>query len=228
MRFSRALAILLSGVVVVACSKDNGTGPDDLECRTFATQLSQVTTSGAQQTTLNGTCFFNQATNQLSCTYASGATTCYTQVQTYGSTADFVDEAGVIPPARLLNQEAVTNAAPCGLPTKTTLFTYNGQRQLVRTVDQATNATVTYTAWDSSNRPTTGTNPGPPAATYTNAYSDANRTDTLTLAVTGGLTTTTTTTYSTDAIVTNINAVLNPGTTVTSVITPVGTAKVCK
>jgi hypothetical protein len=228
MRSGLTLCLLAAGLTTVACNKDNGTGPSDVSCRTFATQLTQVTTSGAQQSTLSGTCFFNQATNVLSCTYASGGTTCYTQVQSYASAADYVDEIKVIPPTRLLNQETTTNLAPCGLPTKTTLFTYDGQRRLMRTVDQGTNATVTYTTWDSSGRPTAGANPGPPAATYTNAYSDANRTDTLTLAVTGGLTTTTTTTYNTDAIVTNVNAVLNPTTTVTSVITPIGTAKVCK
>jgi hypothetical protein len=227
MRFRLALVLLTSSLVTVSCSKDNGTGPDDLVCRTFATNITQVVTAGSTQTNVTGTCFFNQATNQLSCSYVSGATPCYTQLQTFSSAADFVDEVSVVPPVKRLNSEVITNQGACGLPTRSTLFTYDGQRRLMRTVEQGTGGTNTYTTWDSSGRPTAGTNPGPPAATYTYAYSDANRTETLTT-VAGALNVTTTTTYSADGIVTNINNAIASGATTTYVITPVGTAKVCK
>jgi hypothetical protein len=229
MRFRPVIALLVSSAfVVLGCSKDSGTGPDDVSCRTFPTTVTQVVTTGSSQTNIAGTCFFNQATNQLSCSYASGATACYTQLQTFSSAADFVDEVAVVPPIKRLNSEVITNQSACGPPSRTTLFTYDGQRRLMRTVEQVTNGTNTYTAWDSSGRPTAGANPGPPAATYTYAYSDANRTETFTTAVTSGLNITTTTTYSADGIVTNINNAIANGATTTYVITPAGTAKVCK
>ena len=130
-----------------------GTSPT---CRTYPTAATVTTTALGltQNATLTGA--FNAGTNQATITISFvGGALCSTAVHTYRSAADFVDEVRVIPPVPLVLSTATTNSGSCGSGTGTSTNTFDAQRRLTQTSGPSGN--ITYTAWDTSNRPTTGT-----------------------------------------------------------------------
>jgi YD repeat-containing protein len=123
------------------------------------------------------TASFNSSANQstVNTLFANGAL-CSTTVGSYRSTADFVDEVRVIPGVFLVTSSTTTNSGACGSSSGTVTFTYDAQRRLTQQTTSV-GGTTTWTAWDGSGRPTTGSSPG---VTYVQAYDDAARTVTTT------------------------------------------------
>jgi YD repeat-containing protein len=152
--------------------------------------------------------------------FANGAP-CTTSVNTYRSTADFVDEVRVVPGLLMQTATTTTNTGACGSGTTSVAYTYDAQRRLTAFSSGA--STTTYTAWDTSGRPTTGSFPG---TTITNVYNDTARTWTQTQ-VTGASTSTTTTTFDANgAQLTIVN--VTGSTQSTTTFTNTATAQVCK
>jgi hypothetical protein len=104
-------------------------------------------------------------------------------------------------------------------------YAYDSQRRLTSftTSTLGISNTTTYTAWDSSGRPTVGSFPG---TTIQNVYDDNARTMTQTQ-LTGGSMSTTTTTF--DANGNQVSVVVRSGpVTTTTTFTNTATAQVCK
>lgn len=178
-------------------------------------------TSGITQNALL-TGAFNSSTNQSTVVtlFATGAP-CTTSVNSYLSTADFVDEVRVIPPVTLQTATSTTNAGACGSGTSNVTYSYDSSRRL--TAFTSAGGTTSYTAWDSSGRPTTGSFPG---TSISNVYNDAARTLTQTQTA-GGAISVSTITY--DANGTNILVVNTSGAIVsTTTFTVTSTAQACK
>jgi YD repeat-containing protein len=218
------LAVSLAAAGTPACGGSSSPSPigGSNTCRTYPTAASVTTTTSGftQNALLTGA--FNASTNQSTVTtqFASGAP-CTTTVNSYRSTADFVDEVRVIPPVSLQTSTSTTNAGACGSGTSNVSYAYDGQRRL--TSFTSGGSTTTYTAWDSSGRPTAGSFPGTSIA---NVYNDSARTLTQTQ-TSGSATSVTTTTY--DANGTNVMIVNTSGSVVsTTTITVTSTAQVCK
>ena len=166
----------------------SGTGTSSV-CRTYPTAANvTITTLGiTQNAVLTGA--FNTSTNQGTITVQfTNGSPCSTAVHGYRSTADFVDEVRVIPPAPL-EISTTTSSGSCGSGTGTVTLTYDSTRRLTQVT--APTGTTTYTAWDTSGRATTGSFPG---GSITNVYNDAARTVTQTQ-TSGGVTTVSAMTY---------------------------------
>ncbi|MGH9387215.1 MAG: hypothetical protein ACRD2N_23340 [Vicinamibacterales bacterium] len=198
-------------------------------CRTYPTSADVTTTTLGATQGLRLTGAFNTSTNQSTVTtlFANG-TPCTTTVGTYRSTADFVDEVRVVPSVTLQTASTTTNTGTCGSGTSNVTFTYDSQRRL--TAFTSTGAgivagTTTYTAWDSSGRPTTGSFPG---TTITNVYNDAARTLTQTQTpATGGATSVTAVTFDANGI--QLMVVNTTGAAVsTTRFTITSTERVCR
>ena len=199
----------------------SGTGTSSA-CRTYPTAASvTITTLGITQNAgLTGA--FNTSTNQGTITvqFANGSL-CSTAVHSYRSTADFVDEVRVIPPAPLEISTTTTNSGSCGSGTGTVTLTYDSLRRLTQVTSPT--GTTTYTAWDTSGRATTGSFPG---GSITNVYNDAARTVTQTQ-TSGGVTTVSVMTYDANGGQTMI--VNTTGSVVTTTtFNNISTATVCK
>jgi YD repeat-containing protein len=146
---------------------------------------------------------------------------CSTTVTNYDSVADFVNEAGVIPIVTLAASNTTTNSAFCGTGTQSVTFTYDSQRRLTKFTSAG--GTTSYTAWDSSDRPTVGTTNG---ISISNVYDNAARTLTQTQ-VSNGAQTVTTITY--DANGNQLSSVVTgAGGGTTTTYTNTSTATVCK
>src|SRR5262249_8674530 len=117
---------------------------------------------------------FNATTKQstVQTMFANGAP-CSTNVTSYNSVADFVDEVRVIPGVILATGNTNTNSGSCGTVSGSNTYTYDGQRRVVQ-VSNTVGGVTTCTAWDSSGRPTVGRTNG--GLTISNAYDDAART----------------------------------------------------
>jgi YD repeat-containing protein len=119
-----------------------------------------------------------------------------------------------------------TNGPACGGTTSTVSYNYDASGRLTSTVTTAlgVSSTTTYTAWDSSGRPTAGSFPG---TTIANSYNDATRTWVQTLTPARGGASTTTTTFDANG---NQVTVVNTSGNVTSTTTfnTTATARVCK
>jgi YD repeat-containing protein len=187
-----ALAIALAASAA-GCSgssssgSSNPTGPSGggttPTCRTYPTATTVTTT--ALGVTMNAllTAAFNTSTNQATITVSFvGGALCSTAVHSYRSTADFVDEVRVIPPTPLELSTTTTNSGSCGTGTGTATSTYDAQRRVVQVTTPG--GTTTYTAWDSSGRPTAGTLST--GGTISNVYNDAARTLTQTQTTSAG------------------------------------------
>ncbi len=165
---------------------------------------------------------FNPSTNTSTITtmFANGAP-CTTSVFMYRSTADFVDEVRVVPGLSMQTSSSTTNTGACGSGTNSVAYTYDAQRRLISFTSGG--STTTFTAWDSSGRPTAGSFPG---TTIANVYNDATRTWTQTQ-TTGAATATTTTTFDANgAQLTIVN--VSGGNQTTTTFTNTATAQVCK
>ena len=154
--------------------------------------------------------------------FASGAP-CSTNVVSYNSVADFVDEVRVIPPISLATTAVNTNSGACGAGTATTTYVYDSQRRVTQ-LTNGTSATTTYTAWDSSGRPTAGTSGG---ATLSLVYDDGARTYTTTQSPPGGTQSVSTLSFDANGAQTKI-VLVQGGVTTTTTFTNLATATVCK
>jgi hypothetical protein len=81
---------------------------------------------------------------------------CITSVSAFRSTADFVDEVKVIPGLSLQMSTMRTNGPACGGVASAVNYTYDASGRLTSTVATTfgVSSSTTYTAWDSSGRPT--------------------------------------------------------------------------
>lgn len=192
------LAVLLS--VVTACNKsDDGlpTGPSPGgggTCRELASDFTAQTAAGGFTATTTSTCAFTTSSLQVTCTHrytdSVGGSTTTTSVTVYGSVADLVDEIAVLPPRTYAVRTSATQTGTSSGSTSAT-FSFDGSRRLttVSGTSAAGAATTTYTAWDSSGRPSTGTDVGPGFSNaLTISYDNAARTRTTNFV--GGLVTT--------------------------------------
>jgi YD repeat-containing protein len=237
MRLRRIFAFAATPLVIItaACGGNNspaspggptagtggGGGP---ACRTYATAANVKTTTSASnivfQAVESGT--FDPSTNKVTVQtkFANGAP-CNTGVTSYNSVADFVDEVRVIPDVFLATGTTSTNTGACGSVSGSLTYTYDGQRRLVSMIP-STGAVTTYTAWDSSGRPTAGTISS--GGSITNVYDDAARTQTQTQSASGAVSTLT---YDANGIQTSI-VVVQGGITSTTTFTNTSFATVCK
>ncbi len=176
-----AIAMFTCLATAMACSggssgptvpgSSSGSSGGSGTCRTYATPVDVTTTALGVTVTAKATASFSTSTNQTTIQNVFSSGPACTTVNTYRSTADFVDEVRVIPGVFLLLTAATTNTAACGGGgTFTATFVYDAQRRLTQTT--SIGGTTTWTAWDSSGRPTNGSSPG---FTYVNVYDDAGR-----------------------------------------------------
>lgn len=170
-----------------------------------------TTTSGTHNTSTH------QTTYNVTYTDSAGPQYSYTQLSTYRSTDEFVDEVKVNPPLTL----SVGTVDSGGL-SLTLTNAYDAQRRLTGFSTAVPGQTIvtTYTAWDASGRPTAGSRGG---AALTLAYNDAARTQTVTIAGLGMEVTT----HDANGNVTSI-AQSYGAATVTTTTAIASTAVVCK
>ncbi len=232
----RAFLLVIGAAAAAACSGEtsssgnpnspSGSGSGSTgTCRTFPTAATVTTTSAGQTITAQLTGAFDTSTNRSTVTSVlpNGAT-CTSSVSSYRSKDDFVDEVRVIPGLFMQTSTTTTNTA-CGTGTFTTNYNYDSQRRLTSTTTTVfgVSTATTYTAWDSSGRPTLGSFPG---TTITNAYNDATRTWVQTQTA-GGVTSTTTMTF--DANGNQVTVVNTSGNfTSTAAYNTTTTTRVCK
>jgi hypothetical protein len=165
--------------------------PAGASCRTVAsaTHSVQTFTDTGQTVTVDSTCRLN-GTADVNCdgTFndSVGGPGTMSQNSRFASRADIVDETAVNPP-RTLSSGTTTVMTVNGVPfTITTTNTFDGQRRLTSTQSNGgvgigtISSTTTYTAWDSSGRPTAGTLALSPGGTFSVsiAYDAGNRTAT--------------------------------------------------
>ena len=176
------LGLIAGSVEMGAAGQAPGPG-SGAGCRTYAAEeVSTVTGPGAG--TITQSCHFDPARRQHACTIRSRTEAgdfTLTDVQTYASIADFVDEVRVIPPVSLVLRETRRFSRTdsdsdisfehdkTGRQTRA-LMSINGQ-QIV----------VTYGEWDAKGRSTVETSKGVTAPiTLRHVYDDNARTTTTT------------------------------------------------
>lgn len=199
------------------------TGP---ACRTYFTNENVTTTTSGTNFVFRAIQSANfdtstkKATTQVKFTNGS---VCGTGVATYNSVADFVDEIRVVPPVFLAVGTTSQNSGQCGGAGAGGSLTYHYDSSRRLTGWTATpGATTTFTAWDGSGRPTTGTTSA--GGTISNVYDDGARTSTQTQ---NPGNTVTTNTYDANGNMTK-SVVLSGGVTVTTTFDVTSTATVCK
>jgi YD repeat-containing protein len=231
------LASLVLSVAMAGCggwpsqptesSGGANSGGSGVTCRNYAATSTVTVQSNGLSSSSPATCSWDANLHQLTCTVSAsgGGQVCATTVSTYNSLADFVDEIRVIPPALLRTSDVQTSdASPvCGTGNFQNIsYVYDSQRRVTQVVNGP--STTTYSAWDSSGRPTQGTLPvGTPV---TIAYDAGARTQTQTTGSGTGAVVVTTTfdTDGTPAKVVTVNAGIT--TTVTTQVNSTG--RVCK
>jgi hypothetical protein len=103
---------------------------------------------GPYTSTETDSCAFDTAGHALRCTTTSNNGTC-SVVTTYASDTDFVEEAGALGRYRRLTIDTA-----CGTSESKEIFTYDGQKRLIRHQRPPSTYDVTFTAWDALGRPT--------------------------------------------------------------------------
>lgn len=182
-----AAAVACAGAL--ACgSGGNPGGPSNnggsTSCRTVAssTHSVQAFVTG-QVVTTDMTCSFSTGSNETVCqggfTDSEGGPGTITQTTRFASRADVVDEASTNPPRALsLGTTIVTVTGGLSF-TITATNAYDSQRRLVSTTivnpPPLGPVTITYSAWDSSGRPTSGTTNLPGGGSISVSYDAANR-----------------------------------------------------
>jgi hypothetical protein len=238
LRAPRTAALLLSLAAAGACggnpssptqsSGGANSGGSGATCRTYPTAatVSFQSTDGVSRTSPS-TCAWDSSLHQLTCTIivSSGGPVCTTTVTAYNSTADFIDEIRVVPPALLRTSDVQTSsgAAPCGAGAiQNITYVYDAQRRLTQLLSGT--SSTTFTSWDSSGRPTAGSlTTGAPV---TIAYDNTARTQTQTTGV-GGAAIIVTTTFDTTGIPIKVVTQDDTGTaTTTTQVTTTG--QICK
>jgi YD repeat-containing protein len=200
------------------------TGP---ACRTYYTNENVTTkTSGTnivfnaiQSSTFDTST--KKATTQVK--FANGSV-CGTGVATYNSVADFVDEVRVIPPVFLVVGTTSAGGGSCGgggAAAGSLTYHYDSSRRLTGWT-AVPGDTTTFTAWDSSGRPTTGSTGS--GSTISLVYDDGARTSTATS--NPGNTVSTLTFDANGNMIKQV--LLTGGATVTTTFDITSTATVCK
>lgn len=240
-RVPLAILLVLTSVAVSCGKKDSqsssSTGPTGPTsptptgggnvCRTYPTRANVHTTNSASSITFDAieTGAFDTSTRKatVQSNFANGSP-CSTNVISYNSVADFVDEVRVVPPVSLATTAVNTNSGACGSVTATTGYMYDGQRRVTQ-LTNGSGGTTTYTSWDGSGRPTAGTTSG--GATMTLAYDDGARTLTTIENPPGGAQAVSTISFDANGAQTKI-VVIQAGITSTTTFTNTSTATVCK
>lgn len=165
------------------------TAPVSTACRTGLASYRIVTTSPSVTSTVNGTCTMNAAQTEGTCTnvYTDtlGGSSTSVSVTRHTTKADVVDEVSVVPP-RMLALGTTTTLNPGSAATVVNAGTiiYDSQRRPVTLSNVSSSgqtSTTTYTAWDSSGRPTAGATVSASGSIPVNyAYNDATRTQSTT------------------------------------------------
>ena len=200
------------------------TGP---ACRTYYTNENVTTRTSGTNIVFNAIQSANfdtstkKATTQVK--FANGSV-CGTGVATYNSVADFVDEVRVIPPVFLVVGTTSAGGGACGgggAAAGSLTYHYDSSRRLTGWT-AVPGDTTTFTAWDSSGRPTTGTTGS--GATISLVYDDGARTSTATS--NPGNTVSTLTFDANGNMIKQV--LLTGGATVTTTFDITSTATVCK
>jgi hypothetical protein len=165
-----------------------GGGGASTSCRIGPATYRIVTTSAAFTSTTNGSCTFNAATVEGTCTnvYTDSMGGSFTSVSTTknASRGEVVDEVSVIPPLTLSSSTASSILPGGTVPASggTATRTFSGRRVLTQTNTSTAGQTsvTTYTAWDSFDRPTAATvTPASGAPSQQSfSYDNASRTQT--------------------------------------------------
>jgi hypothetical protein len=210
-------------------SSDSSTNPNSpggtsgSSCRTYSTAADVSTRTSGTSIVFNAkeTANFDASAKKVTVeTKFANGTACNTAISSYNSVADFVDEVRVIPPVNLQTGSTSTNSGGCPGGSGSNTFTYDSQRRLTAIVPNTGNPT-TYTAWDSSGRPTAGSSGG---ASISIAYDNAARTQTQTQTSPAA---TSTLSFDANGILTS-SVVSSGGVTSTTTFTTTSTATVCK
>jgi len=232
-----AIAVALAGVGI-HCGGSGGSNnssssptapgptPSGPACRTYPTMANVHTVTSGTNVTFDALeiATFDASTRKatVQTNFANGAP-CSTNVVSYNSVADFVDEVRVIPPVSLAIRADGTNSGQCGSGTGTTVYVYDSQRRVTQ-ITNGTSAVTTYTAWDNSGRPTSGTSG---ALNLSLVYNDPGRSYVVT--TTQANTPVSTSTLSFDANGNQTSIVLVQGNvTTTTTFTTTATAQACK
>jgi YD repeat-containing protein len=204
-----------------------GGTPSGPSCRTYPTSANVHTTNSASSVVfdaLEAATFDSSSRKATVNTNFANGSPCSTLVTSYNSVADFVDEVRVIPPVSLATGAVNTNSGACGAVTASTIYTYDSQRRVTQ-ISNSAGGVITYTAWDSSGRPTTGTMSG--GGTISIVYDDAARSWTETQTQSNGTRSVGTLTF--DANGAQIrNVVVQGNVTTTTTFSNTATATVCK
>lgn len=158
-------------------------------CRTGLATYRIVTTAPAITSTADGSCTFDQAAVEGTCTNLYSDTTgrrfTSVSVTRHASRGDVVDEVSVNPPLNLA-LGTTTTVTGAGLnTTSTSALSYDSRRRLTGITaapqpgGQA--STTVYTAWDAAGRPTAATlTAGRQVTAQTISYDDGARTQSMT------------------------------------------------
>jgi len=203
------------------------TGGSGATCRTFPTAETVTVQANGLSSSSPGACSWDNNLHKLTCTVSvsSGGPACTTTVSNYNSTADFIDEIRVIPPAFLRTSDVQTSdgSPACGTGAFQNIsYVYDAQRRLTQIINGP--ATTTYSAWDSAGRPTQGTLPAGTPVTI--AYDSSARTQTQTTG-TSGAAIVVTTTFDANGTPTKVVTV-NAGVTTTVTTQVNSTGRICK
>lgn len=193
-------------------------------CRTYATAATATTTASGLTQNQSLTGAFDTATTRSTVTTLLNGSPCSVTLTSYRSTADFVDEVRVAPGVTLATTAVTTTSGACGATTNTVTFSYDSQRRLTQFAGPG--GTTSYSAWDSSGRPTSGTTST--GISIANVYDDAARTLTQTQ-INGGVRTVNTQSFDASGIQTRVVVADAAGaTTSTTTFTTMTTATACK
>ena len=175
----------LAPTALTGQSRKGGAGT----CRAGLATYRIVTVSPAGTSTVDGSCTFDQAAVEGTCTnlYSDTAGQRFRSVSVtrHASLADVVDEVSVNPP-RNLALGTTTTVSGLGLNTTTTsVQTYDARRRPagVTAIQQpgAQPSTTVYTSWDAAGRPTAATiTTGRQGGSQVLSYNDAARTQSMT------------------------------------------------
>jgi hypothetical protein len=194
-------------------------------CRTYPTAAKVHTETTASKivfdAVVSGTFDEGSKKSTVNTMFANGAP-CSTNITSYQSVADFIDEVHVVPPIFRSTSNTNTNSGACGKVTATNTYNYDGQRRLVSMTNDVGGDT-TYTAWDGAGRPTKGTS-GSVAMSI--AYDDGAKTMTTTSTGPNGKSVGTLTFDANGAQIKNV--VTSGKVTTTTTFTNTGTATVCR
>lgn len=173
----RLLVVVLCWGLAVGCGRESAglsslpTSPTTTvpaptaasSCRTYASAFTMTQAGGPiiggdgnrfwTPIVVTQSCRFDTTTNELTCTLSDDSASPTIVVTSYRSRADFIGETRVIPPVATWTRSASTSAGS----TVTSTLDFDSQGRVIRLnflVAGGTSGSTSYTAWDSSGRPT--------------------------------------------------------------------------